>query len=246
MVCDPNKTADLVPVDMVINLMIVSAWRVGTTKPKELQIYNCVTGQRKPITWQQFIDLCFKYMRKHPFSDVFWYPNGSVSSNRTLNTFNWIFLHWIPAHIIDSFVWLTGGRPIMVKIQNKLTKAASCLEYFTTQQWQFNDENVRNLVSTLNEVDKEVFCFDVAKIDWNKYIEDYVLGIRRFIFKEERTSLPKARRQMSKLYWSYRIMQVVSVLLTWHFLTTRYAPLRRLWTSALHFLMHIASMLPFV
>nr|CAI5818132.1 unnamed protein product [Callosobruchus analis] len=179
-----NGPTDLVPVDMVINLMIVSAWRVGTTKPKELQIYNCVTGkeniiicynlyhvqcseyhhnlnlsQRKPITWQQFIDLCFKYMRKHPFSDVCWYPNGSVSGSRTLNTFNWIFLHWIPAHIIDSFVWLT--------------------EYFTTQEWQFNDENVRNLVSTLSEVDKEVFCFDVAKIDWDKYIEDYVLGIRR-------------------------------------------------------------------
>ncbi|VEN56723.1 unnamed protein product, partial [Callosobruchus maculatus] len=246
MVCEPNKKADLVPVDMVINLMIVSAWRVGTTKPKELQIYNCVTGQRKPITWQQFIDLCFKYMRKYPFSDVCWYPNGSVSGSRTLNTFNWIFLHWIPAHIIDSFVWLTGGRPIMVKIQNKLTKAATCLEYFTTQEWQFNDENVRNLVSTLSEVDKEVFCFDVAKIDWDKYIEDYVLGIRRFIFKEETTSLPKARRQMSKLYWAYRIMQVVSVLCMWHFLTSRYPPLRRLWTSALQLLVHIARMLPFV
>lgn len=45
MLCDPYKTADLVPVDMVINLMIVSAWRVGTVKPKELKIYNCCTGE---------------------------------------------------------------------------------------------------------------------------------------------------------------------------------------------------------
>lgn len=44
MLCDPHKTADLVPVDMVINLMIVSAWKVGIMKSKELQIYNCCTG----------------------------------------------------------------------------------------------------------------------------------------------------------------------------------------------------------
>lgn len=50
MLCDPHKVADLVPVDMVINLMIVSAWRVGTTKPKELQIYNCCTGKQKTIS----------------------------------------------------------------------------------------------------------------------------------------------------------------------------------------------------
>lgn len=44
MLCDPDKVADLVPVDMVINLMLVSAWRIGTTKTKELPIYNCSTG----------------------------------------------------------------------------------------------------------------------------------------------------------------------------------------------------------
>lgn len=47
MLCDPHKTADLVPVDMVINVMIVSAWRVGTMKTKELKIYNCCTGKPK-------------------------------------------------------------------------------------------------------------------------------------------------------------------------------------------------------
>lgn len=67
----------------------------------------------------------------------------------------------------------------MLRIQDKLVKAATCLEYFTTQEWNFNDENVQNLVSTLNEFDRKEFCFDVAKIDWENYIENYVLGIRK-------------------------------------------------------------------
>ncbi|XP_074028601.1 putative fatty acyl-CoA reductase CG5065 [Leptinotarsa decemlineata] len=246
MLCDSNKKADIVPVDMVINLMIVSAWRVGTTKPKDLIIYNCSTGLRKPITWKNFVNSCFKYMRKHPISEVSWYPDGTVTASKTINLINRYLLHWLPAYIIDSFVWISGGKPMMLRVQDKLTKASGCLEYFTMQEWQFDDENVRNLVTTLDESDKKMFCFDVAKINWDNYIENYILGIRRFIFKEDNASLPKARQQISRLYWVYRILQVISVLCMWHFLTLRNAPLRNLWRSALQLLVHLARMLPFV
>lgn len=71
----------------------------------------------------------------------------------------------------------------MLKIQDKLAKAATCLEYFTTHEWQFEDNNVRNLNSSLNEQDRKEFNFDVAQINWEEYIENYVLGIRRYIYK---------------------------------------------------------------
>lgn len=67
----------------------------------------------------------------------------------------------------------------MLRVQDKLNKAAHCLEYFTTQEWNFDDKNVRDLAMTLNETDKQEFCFDVAKINWDNYIENYILGIRR-------------------------------------------------------------------
>lgn len=246
MLCDPNKKADLVPVDMVINLMIVAASKIGTNKPKEIPIYNCCTGLRKPITWYKFIDLCFIYMRKHPFSEITWYPDGTVTASPLQNHIYRVLLQWLPAYILDGFVWMIGGKPIMVKIQDKLCRAAKCLEYFTTQEWEFDDTNVRTLSSTLSEQDKREFCFDVAQIKWEEFIENYVLGIRRFIFKEEETSLPTARKQVSKLYWIYRITQVLSVMTLWHFLTLRYAPLRQLWSNALRLLVHIARMLSFV
>lgn len=45
MLCDPEKIADLVPVDMVINVMLVAAWKIGTSKIREeIPIYNCSTG----------------------------------------------------------------------------------------------------------------------------------------------------------------------------------------------------------
>ncbi|KAF5281654.1 hypothetical protein FQR65_LT14584 [Abscondita terminalis] len=243
MLCDANKVADLVPVDMVINLMIVAAWKIGAQKIKEIPVYNCCTGLRQPITWHKFIDLCFIYMRKHPFSEITWYPDGTVTSSALQNSIYRLFLQWLPAYILDGIVWMLGGKPIMVRVQDKLCKAAKCLEYFTMQEWEFDDSNVQTLSSILNERDKQEFGFDVANIKWEEYIENYVLGIRRFIFKEEETSLPKARKQVSKLYWIYRITQVLSVMSIWYFLTLRYAPLRQLWSNALRLLVHIARML---
>lgn len=67
----------------------------------------------------------------------------------------------------------------MLRIQDKLSKAAKCLEYFTTKDWKFEDDNVRMLSLTLSEQDRVEFCFDVAQINWEEYIENYVLGIRR-------------------------------------------------------------------
>lgn len=86
----------------------------------------------------------------------------------------------------------------MVRVQNKLYKAAKCLEYFSTRQWRFIDENVRLLNGTLSAEDRAEFPFDVSQIEWAKYIEDYVLGIRHFIFKEHPSSLPVARKQLQK------------------------------------------------
>jgi fatty acyl-CoA reductase len=86
----------------------------------------------------------------------------------------------------------------MVRVQNKLDKAATCLHYFATREWKFLGENTLALNATLSAEDKAVFPFDVRQINWPAYIEAYVLGIRQFIFKEPPSSLPTARKQLRK------------------------------------------------
>lgn len=66
-VCEENCIADVVPVDIVINLMITAAWRTATHKTNDnLLIYNCCTGQRHPITWGKFVNYAIAHVRKHP------------------------------------------------------------------------------------------------------------------------------------------------------------------------------------
>jgi fatty acyl-CoA reductase len=64
--CKEHCVADLIPVDIVINLMIVSAWRTANEKKHGITIYNCCTGLENPITWGNFVTNCIEAMRKHP------------------------------------------------------------------------------------------------------------------------------------------------------------------------------------
>lgn len=71
--CNENVIADLVPVDIVINLMITAAWKTAMSKQCGLNIYNCVTGEQKPVTWGRFVNLSIENMRKHPLGmQIIW------------------------------------------------------------------------------------------------------------------------------------------------------------------------------
>uniref|UniRef100_A0A1B0CS61 Fatty acyl-CoA reductase n=2 Tax=Lutzomyia longipalpis TaxID=7200 RepID=A0A1B0CS61_LUTLO len=246
MMGNEQNIADLIPVDIVINLMIATAWRTATIKPSSPTIYNCCTGLQKPILWGQFVSKSIDYMRKHPMEGVFWYPTGTFRLNAPLNATLAFLLHIIPAHFLDLFSRILGKRPIMVKIQGKLCKAVECLTYFTTNQWRFKDDNVRELITHLSPKDRDLFDFDVTHISWERYLEGYVLGFREYLFKQSADTLPSCRRHMWRLYWIDQITKLLAIIFFWRFLMKRSKKLRDVWTKFLHLLIQMARLIPFL
>lgn len=51
MKAENSAVADIVPVDIPINMMITVAWYTGVTKPKSTLIYHATTGAVNPFTW---------------------------------------------------------------------------------------------------------------------------------------------------------------------------------------------------
>ncbi|XP_011645020.1 putative fatty acyl-CoA reductase CG5065 [Pogonomyrmex barbatus] len=243
MLCHEDKVADLVPVDIVINLMICAAWRTATQRTDSIPIYNCCTGQQNPITWKQFVDLSFKYCRLHPMKDALWYPDGCCHNSAIINNLCVAFQHILPAYILDTLARLKGSRPIMVRVQSKLSKAAKCLEYFSTKQWNFRDDNVRRLGEQLSPEDRETFMFDVKQIDWPSYLEHYILGIRQFILKESPDTLPAARSYITKLYWLHRAIQFGILIIMLRVLLSRSSATRGAFFSLLSVVLRICRLI---
>ena len=46
-----HAVLDIVPVDIVVNLLISSAWHTVSNKKNEIQIYHCSTGGLHPFRW---------------------------------------------------------------------------------------------------------------------------------------------------------------------------------------------------
>ena len=69
-----------------------------------------------------------------------------------------IIQHWIPAYVIDAVLRLLGRKPFMVKAIGKVDAGIKSLEYFTSNEWVWDNDNSIELERELNSTDRE--CFD--------------------------------------------------------------------------------------
>jgi len=117
----------------------------------------------------------------------------------------------------------------MVRAVEKLHKAITSLEDFTTRQWQFKCNNVLALSKELQGSDKETFAFDIRQLHWPTYWEDYVLGMRKFILKEDHSSLPVARKKLNRLYYRDSVVFFGVLLAVCHLFARRSQLASRMW-----------------
>nr|CAD7396896.1 unnamed protein product [Timema poppensis] len=119
----------------------------------------------------------------------------------------------------------------MVRVHDKLQRAVSCLEFFTTHEWRFTNDNMTRLMARLHPRDRKIFNFDIADLDWKVYWEQYVLGTRKFILKEDPSTFPAARSHLRKMYYLHRLSQLVTVFLVWRLLIARSETARYMWQN---------------
>lgn len=57
MMGDGSAVADVVPVDVTVNLLVVVAWQMALRKALgkrcDLTVYNCTTGSINPVRWAE-------------------------------------------------------------------------------------------------------------------------------------------------------------------------------------------------
>uniref|UniRef100_A0A2H1VH73 SFRICE_028233 n=1 Tax=Spodoptera frugiperda TaxID=7108 RepID=A0A2H1VH73_SPOFR len=82
-----------------------------------------------------------------------------------------------------------------LKIYQKMYNMCSALSYFTTNNWRFVDDNTAALYNSLSTIDKEIFDFDVCKINWREYMYIWCIGLRKYIIKDGLKNTVYARRK---------------------------------------------------
>ncbi|EGI71150.1 Putative fatty acyl-CoA reductase [Acromyrmex echinatior] len=137
MLCNADYMSDIIPCDMAINATIALAWQVGTEKSIKPIFLNATANQENPISWGDALELGKKHVFDNPFSQPLWYPGGRMTSSKVLHWLAVIFFQTIPAYLLDSLLIVTGNKPFLVRVQNRVNAGLDLLQYYTMKQWIF-------------------------------------------------------------------------------------------------------------
>ncbi|XP_044235646.2 fatty acyl-CoA reductase 1 isoform X2 [Ursus arctos] len=224
-----NALADLVPVDVVVNTSLAAAWYSGVNRPRNIMVYNCTTGSTNPFHWGEVGYYLNHSFKMNPLNQVFRRPNIKFCSNNLLLHYWKGVRHTVPALLLDLALRLTGQKPWMMKTITRLHKAMVFLEYFTSNSWVWNTDNVNMLMNQLNPEDKKTFNIDVRQLHWAEYIENYCMGTKKYVLNEEMSGLPAARKHLNKLRNIRYGFNTILVILIWRIFIARSQMARNIW-----------------
>ncbi|XP_006895133.1 PREDICTED: fatty acyl-CoA reductase 2 [Elephantulus edwardii] len=225
----PKAVADLVPVDTVVNLTLAVGWYTALHRPKSPLIYHCTSGTINPCNWGKMGLQILETLQKIPFEKAFRQPNANYTSNKLLSKYWNAVSHRAPAILYDFYLQLTGRKPKMTKLMNRLLKTIALTEYFINHSWEWSTYNTEMLMFELSPEDQKIFNFDMRPLNWLEYIENYVLGIKMYLLKEDIAAIPEAKQHNKRLRNIHYLLNTVFCLIIWRFLIARSQMARNVW-----------------
>lgn len=112
---------------------------------------------------------------------------------------------------------------------NRLLRTVSMLEYFVNRSWEWSTYNTEMLMSELSPEDQRVFNFDVRQLNWLEYIENYVLGVKKYLLKEDMAGIPEAKQHLKRLRNIHYLFNTALFLIAWRLLIARSQMARNVW-----------------
>ncbi|XP_026821812.1 putative fatty acyl-CoA reductase CG5065 [Rhopalosiphum maidis] len=220
-VCDQKLRVDIIPVDILVNTLITSAWHTATYRQNAVRVYNCTSGALNPLRWEELGNLCQYHSLTAPSKYLQWYPGFSFRTNRMVHRLCEILFHFVPAFVLDIVLRLTGSKPMMLKIYRRFKMAARTGEFFALHQWDFISKNIQELNKDISFVDRRMFPVDITQVVWDTYVKDYVFGIRNYVLKDPPSTIPQALSKLQRFYWMHRMAQCAFIGIVMHVLKSK-------------------------
>ncbi|XP_055610967.1 fatty acyl-CoA reductase wat-like [Uranotaenia lowii] len=216
---DNQYHSDIIPADLVVNSSLAAIWYSTTQQvgvPAEEKVFNCVSRVDNPFTYEKVCQYCMECKFICPAIKTLWFPRYNHTKSKTVYYFLNILYHFIPALFFDLLARIMGEKPRVVFLYRKIQQFTDVLQFFTNNQWWFRNENMRKVYDSMSVEDKEFFPSDVKKIDWHDFFYIYVMGLRKYVMKENLENLKEAKRKMVLLcIMHYTLLTVLYLLAAW-------------------------------
>ena len=195
----PKVIIDLVPVDMVVNALLASLPAVSNATG--VQIYQVATGSCNPITLGYLYDLIYRYFKRNPMFDKAGRPINirylrfpKPASFRLQHRLKALPLN-LAAGTLDKLSVLDSRHGVqrfkrrlsaLTTAHEKLYYYGEIYEPYLNLNCRFGVENTLGLLETMSPEEREIFNFDVTRLNWRHYVQNiHIPGVKKFILKME-------------------------------------------------------------
>ncbi|CAN7998464.1 unnamed protein product, partial [Ixodes hexagonus] len=214
---DPDMETDFVPVDVVVNCILAAAWNVATTRPSDVQVYQCASsGRSSQLRWRDMKEIQESLMNELNFKSAIRYPDVQLRRNLTTHRISMFLQHYVPACLGDALLACVGKKQWLVKTYYKLETLLEALGYFTTHQWKFETHRMISMYNRLSDEDKKEFNFDVSTLEWRSFLFHYAIGARDILLKEDHSKVKC--RNYQRLYVVKHATNVLFAFAAWKLL----------------------------
>ncbi|XP_074363646.1 fatty acyl-CoA reductase 2, chloroplastic-like [Apium graveolens] len=197
---NPNAVIDIVPVDIVVNTILVAMAKHGREAKPELNVYHAASSVSNPILFYDFFKYSCDHFKSSPLID----RDGKqirITDMKFLSSLS-DFSSYISSEIIQQN-GLRDHQAVpdekhFVKIKTKCEKLENffCiwlrfmnLTCFSLAgqilfQPRFDNAKVKALMKMMSVEEKKLFACDVGIIDWKEYVRDiHIPGFRTYVLK---------------------------------------------------------------
>ncbi|XP_017083272.1 fatty acyl-CoA reductase wat [Drosophila eugracilis] len=196
---DMDNKAHIVPVDMCVNALLASAWDIARNKYETPPIYNYVPDAENMVTWRRYMEDGFEYGCDIPMRKSIWYPRFTIVPHMWQYHILCFLYHTLPALVMDAIMVIIGKKPRMMKIYRKIHKLSNVLKYFSSNEFRFDNDNVRKLTEKLDNRDKRLFSFDMRDLDWTNLFRVSLYGLRLYVVKDDPSNIPESIKRYERL-----------------------------------------------
>ena len=189
---DPNSILDIIPADFVINAILAAT--VQTSYRRGIEVYHIASGARNPLTFGDIVNITHDYFVRQPMLDngkpipvpVWKFPDEAKFQKdlrqklRLLDTAS----RWL------GRIPLRWARRKDRRIAVKKNAIETLLHYvqiygpYVRLSFQFQIDKTEELFHSLSPSDKQLFNFDISRIDWRNYFQEiHIPGIKRHFLK---------------------------------------------------------------
>ncbi|CAB3262280.1 unnamed protein product [Arctia plantaginis] len=216
---DVNSDIAIAPVDYVNNTIIAAAWDSSERRKNgetEIPIYTIA----KNVRYGFIGDTSYKEIKRLLSPKIVWRSNMlEVKSRLLYDILSW-FLLYIPAYILDFACFVSGKKPqgisSFVDFYGKVNKLSVVYEYFTRNAFTFREDNVKTMMSRMNDVDRAIYNCNLSDVELEDYILVWGTGLRKFILKDGLTGTKFAyRKQQIFVVLDTILMALYAYVLWW-------------------------------